>query len=114
LDKINPLKSSENLPSISYRTEKNDKRYQIVDVNHCPILRQITFVQNKTINVLFLFIHEKKITEHNGSFRPLGKQNPLKSSENLSSISYGIEKNEKRSQNVDVNHCALLRQITLV
>jgi len=57
LGKINPLKSSENLPSISYRIEKNEKRFQIVDVNHCAILRQITFVPNKTINVLFLFIH---------------------------------------------------------
>jgi len=74
LGKINPLKSSENLPSISYRLEKNEKRFQIADVNHCAILRQITFVQNKTINVLFLFIHEKKIKDHYGSFRPLGKQ----------------------------------------
>ena len=45
---------------------------------------------------------------NSGSFPPLGKQNPLKSSENLSSISYGIEKNDKRFQNVDVNHCAIL------
>jgi len=87
LGEQNPLKSSENLSSISYGIKKNDKRSQNVDVNHCALLRQVPFVQNKTKYLLFLFIHEKKITDHYGSFRPLGKENPLKSSENLSSIS---------------------------